>query len=57
MKVTGEFAAQRASNANNVSIWWRHHVHLGVDDVVWSDDIIWNGQRVAKNSRVTPAER
>ena len=22
--VTGEFAAQRASNAENVSIWWRH---------------------------------
>ena len=24
--VTGEFPAQRASNAANVSIWWRHHV-------------------------------
>ena len=24
--VTGEFSAQRASNAENVSIWWRHHV-------------------------------
>ena len=23
--VTGEFIAQRASNAENVSIWWRHH--------------------------------
>ena len=23
--VTGEFHAQRASNAENVSIWWRHH--------------------------------
>ena len=23
--VTGEFSAQRASNAENVSIWWRHH--------------------------------
>ena len=22
---TGEFPAQRASNAKNVSIWWRHH--------------------------------
>ena len=21
----GEFPAQRASNAENVSIWWRHH--------------------------------
>ena len=26
--VTGEFPAQRASNAKNVSIWWRH-------DVLW----------------------
>ena len=26
--VTGEFPAQRASNAENVSIWWRHH---GID--------------------------
>ena len=24
--VTGEFPAQRASDAKNVSIWWRHHV-------------------------------
>ena len=23
--VTNEFSAQRASNAENVSIWWRHH--------------------------------
>ena len=23
---TGEFPTQRASNADNVSIWWRHHV-------------------------------
>ena len=23
--VTGEFLAQRASKAENVSIWWRHH--------------------------------
>ena len=23
--VTGEFLAQRASNAENISIWWRHH--------------------------------
>ena len=26
--VTGEFPAQRASNAKNVSIWWRHHATL-----------------------------
>ena len=26
--LTGEFPTQRASNAENVSIWWRHHVKL-----------------------------
>ena len=26
--VTSEFPAQRASNAENISIWWRHHVKL-----------------------------
>ena len=26
--VTGEFPTQRASNAENVSIWWRHHALL-----------------------------
>ena len=29
--VTGEFPAQRASNAENVSIWWRHHGMVGAD--------------------------
>ena len=24
--VTGEFTTQMASNAENFSIWWRHHV-------------------------------
>ena len=28
--VTGEFPAQKTSNAENVSIWWRHHeLHIG----------------------------
>ena len=25
---TGEFLTQMASNAENVSIWWRHHDHV-----------------------------
>ena len=29
--VTGEFPAQRASNAENVSIWWRHHIDVFFD--------------------------
>ena len=28
--VPGEFSAQMASNAENVSIWWRHHVNSGI---------------------------
>ena len=28
--VTGEIHAQRASNAENVSIWWRHHDQAGL---------------------------
>ena len=30
-QVAGEFLAQRASNAENVSIWWRHHVGREMD--------------------------
>ena len=28
--VTGEFPAQKASNAKTASIWWRHHVSISV---------------------------
>ena len=31
--VTGEFHAQMASNAENVSVWWRHHGVLCVSQV------------------------
>ena len=34
--VTGEFPAQTASNAENVSIWWRHH---DTWDVMHNDEI------------------
>ena len=34
--VTGEFPTQMASNAKNVSIWWRHHV-AGYFTGTWSD--------------------
>ena len=29
--VTGEFPAQTASDAENVSIWWRHHYYTDFD--------------------------
>ena len=28
---TGEFPTQMASNAENVSIWWRRHVYLTLE--------------------------
>ena len=28
--VTGEFPAQTASNAENVSVWWRHHDQIQI---------------------------
>ena len=44
---TGEFPAQMASNAENVSIWWRHHgydiglhflIYLGAETL---DPLTW----------------
>ena len=38
--VTGEFPAEMASNAENVSIWWRHHdsqiIFSGIDHGIGS---------------------
>ena len=36
--MTGEFPSKRASTAENVSIWWRHHVLAGVYDYC---DTVW----------------
>ena len=33
-QLTGEFPVQMASNAENVSIWWRHHVSRGMKIIV-----------------------
>ena len=33
---TGEFPAQRASNTENVFIWWRHHVNPFYGLVPWA---------------------
>ena len=33
--VTGEFPTQRASNAENASIWWRHHVGCSACNDFW----------------------
>ena len=40
--VTGEFPAQRASNTEDVSIWWRHHgcfiVHENISQKIISEE-------------------
>ena len=33
--MTGEFPAQRSSNAQNDSIWWRHHAFTYFRNIVW----------------------
>ena len=38
---TGEFPAQMASNAENVSIWWRHHEHQH-DVFIWAQRRCYN---------------
>ena len=43
--VTGEFPSQRASNAEDVSIWWRHH------------EVIFNHNLAKFSSFVTPISR
>ena len=34
---TGEFPAQMASYAENVSIWWRHHVRVPNQSITWTN--------------------
>ena len=38
---TGEFPSQMASNAENVSIWWRHDITMTVLALVRHQSIIW----------------
>ena len=44
--VTGEFPAQKASNAENVSIWWRHHDLLKVLCISYSISYLHRGSCV-----------
>ena len=46
--VTGEFSAQRASNAENVSIWWRHHVSNDECYIISSVDLQCPSVRITK---------
>ena len=37
----GKFPAQMASNSENVSIWWRHHVHLNAHWQIFTLQSLW----------------
>ena len=45
---TGEFPAQMANNAENVSVWWHHHV------AIWSieNTFQWNLNKKYKNLKI-----
>ena len=45
--VTGEFPVQKASNAENVYIWWRHHVYQGHIYDLWAHNQILVKIRIA----------
>ena len=49
--MTGEFPAQKASNAENVSAWWRHHAKQylwprGIETKAWISNNIWQTRSV-----------
>ena len=50
--VTGEFPVQMASDAENGSIWWRHHVSMLALTMWWCSDSgdklfkIWSSQQI-----------
>ena len=44
--VTGEFPAQMASNAENISIWWPHH------DTKWNASVIVHTQSITQRTYV-----
>ena len=41
LPVTGEVPAQMACNAQNVSIWWRHHALLYIVHASWKCEIVY----------------
>ena len=43
---TGEFPAQRASNAENVSIWWRHHGNQDIFAEILASIVFSNRQSI-----------
>ena len=56
--VTGEFPAQRASNAENVFIWWRHHaLQVGLLRYKNGSETVWSKQIRASSKQLFLASR
>ena len=51
---TGAFPAQMSSNAENVSIWWRHHRKGSVDDAGWKRENVMSQIAIRNNSSISP---
>ena len=51
--VTGEFPAQMARNAENVSIWWRHHA-IGICHCVTNVGCVVNGRHNTVRIMISP---
>ena len=52
-QVIGEFPAQRASNAENVSIWWRGHIFdiaATVGNIICNHEIVVNSLQLVQRS-------
>ena len=50
LPLTGEFPAQRVSNIENVSSWWRHHVRLWLARTLYSSILVVGWFHGAVNS-------
>ena len=53
---TGEFPAQMASNAENASITWRHHVVEYLNWYAYCSDIFWTSSLYLQSSTTTSNE-
>ena len=54
---TGEFPAQMASNAENVSIWWRHHEYRRHATYEWSTILLPIKVRLISATVILPKKR
>ena len=52
-RLTGEFPTQRASNAENVSIWWRYHLMREAFFGTWVGLLYWDPFIIVKSQQLS----